>query len=112
MFIVRRPVEGMTPTGSDGKAGPMSDNNSLPDITDGVAEPSSTKMVVAIFSVGIIGLLGMFSTLFGWDSLPVISELIPMLDALGGSGIWYYLVGIIAGMAIILANALGEVLGD
>lgn len=63
-------------------------------------------------SVGLLGLLGMFSNIFGWDSIPVISEIIPLMDNLGGSGIWYYLIGILVGLSLIVANLIGGVLSD
>jgi hypothetical protein len=31
---------------------------------------------------------------------------------LGGSGIWYYLIGLLGGVAVIVSNLLGEVLLD
>jgi|TARA_B110000908_G_scaffold164153_1_gene211746 hypothetical protein len=62
--------------------------------------------------VGLIGLLALFSNVFGWDSLPLLSDLIPLIGNLGGSGIWYYLIGLLAGVAVIVSNLLGEVLLD
>ena len=42
--------------------------------------------------------------------MPVISEIIPFMESLGGSGIWYYLVGIFVGCGMIVANLIGGVL--
>ena len=90
----------------------MSGNALLPDVSEGVAEPAASRVIIAIFAVGLIGLLGMFSTIFGWDSLPVFNDIAPMLDSLGGSGIWYYLIGIMVMIGMIVANMIGEIISD
>tara|TARA_B000000441_G_C21539952_1_gene231047 strand:+ start:114 stop:386 length:273 start_codon:yes stop_codon:yes gene_type:complete len=84
----------------------------LPDVTQGNAEPAASRVLMAIFIVGLIGLLGMFSSIFGWDSIPVFSDLIPLLDSLGGSGIWYYILGILIMSGLIVSNIVGEILSD
>lgn len=90
----------------------MSDVEILPEVTQGVAEPEASRVVLAILGLGVLGLVGMFSVIFGWDGFPLLSELIPLFDALGSSGIWYYLVGIILGFAFLILNLLGEVFRD
>ena len=90
----------------------MSNNTVLPDISEGVAEPSSSRVIIVIMMVGLVGLLAMFSNIFGWDTLPVIGEIIPLMDNLGGSGIWYYLIGIMVGCGMIVAKRVGGVLSD
>jgi hypothetical protein len=90
----------------------MSGSALLPDVSEGVAEPPASKVFIAISVVGLIGLLGMFSTIFGWDSLPVFSDIAPMLESLGGSGIWYYLIGILLMVGMIVANMIGEIISN
>ena len=90
----------------------MVGNTLLPDVSEGVAEPAASRVVIAISIVGLIGLLGMFSTIFGWDSIPVFSDIAPMLDSLGGSGIWYYLLGIMIMIGLIIANMVGEIISS
>ena len=90
----------------------MTNSTILPDVSEGVAEPSASRVIIVIMCVGLIGLLAMFSNIFGWDSMPVIGEIIPLMDNLGGSGIWYYLIGILIGCGMIVANMLGGVLSD
>lgn len=90
----------------------MSDVEILPEVTQGVAEPEASRVVLAILGLGVLGLVGMFSVIFGWDGFPLLSELIPLFDALGSSGIWYYLIGIILGFAFLILNLLGEVFRD
>ena len=67
----------------------MTNNTILPDVSEGVAEPSSSKIVLVIIWIALLGLIAMFSNIFGWDNLPVIGEIIPFMDNLGGSAIWY-----------------------
>ena len=90
----------------------MTNNTILPDVSEGVAEPSASRVILVIMSIGLVGLIALFSNIFGWDNVPVISEIIPFMDNLGGSGIWYYLIGIIVGLGSIVANMLGGVLSD
>ena len=90
----------------------MSDIEILPEVTQGVAEPEASRVILAILGLGLLGLVGMFSVIFGWDGFPLLSELIPLFDALGSSGIWYYLVGIILGFSFMVLNLLGEVFRD
>ena len=90
----------------------MSDVEILPEVTQGVAEPEASRVILAILGLGLLGLVGMFSVIFGWDGFPLLSELIPLFDALGSSGIWYYLVGIILGFSFMVLNLLGEVFRD
>ena len=90
----------------------MTNNTILPDVSKGAAEPSASRVILVIMTVGLIGLIAMFSNLFGWDNIPVIGEIIPFMDNLGGSGIWYYLIGIFVGVGMIVSNIIGGVLSD
>mgnify|MGYP001591798445 FL=1 len=90
----------------------MTNNTILPDVSEGVAEPSSSKIVLAIIWTALLGLIAMFSNIFGWDNLPVIGEIIPFMDNLGGSAIWYYLIGILVGCGMMISNLIGGVLSD
>ena len=36
-------------------------------------------------------------------------DIVPFVGNLGGSGIWYYLVGLLIGIGIIVATLIGEV---
>ena len=90
----------------------MADVEILPDVTQGANEPDASRVVLAILGLGVLGLVGMFSVIFGWDGFPILSELVPLFDAIGSSGIWYYLIGILLGFALILMNIVGEVFQD
>ena len=42
----------------------------------------------------------------------VLGDLVPLLGNLGGSGIWYYLIGLIVGATAIVSTVIGEVLSE
>tara|TARA_B100000989_G_scaffold234871_1_gene181648 strand:+ start:11750 stop:12022 length:273 start_codon:yes stop_codon:yes gene_type:complete len=90
----------------------MANNTILPDMSEGVAEPSSARVILVIMIVGLVGMIAMFSNIFGWDNIPVIGEIVPFMENLGGSGIWYYLIGILVGLGMIVSNIIGGVLSD
>jgi len=88
----------------------MSSATTLPDVTVGTGEPSSSRVFLTLFSVALLGLLALFSNVFGWDNIPLLGELVPLIGNLGGSGIWYYLIGILIGVGAIVASLLSEVI--
>ncbi|MBA87940.1 MAG: hypothetical protein CMB16_01565 [Euryarchaeota archaeon] len=90
----------------------MANNTILPDVSEGVAEPSASRVIMVIMIVGLVGMIAMFSNIFGWDNIPVIGQIVPFMDNLGGSGIWYYLIGILVGIGMIISNIIGGVLSD
>ncbi|MAE79425.1 MAG: hypothetical protein DWC08_06050 [Candidatus Poseidoniales archaeon] len=90
----------------------MTNASTLPDVTVGTGEPSSSRVFLTLFSVTLLGLLALFSNVFGWDTIPLLGELVPLIGNLGGSGIWYYLIGILIGLGAIVASLLSEVIVD
>lgn len=88
----------------------MSASQIIHEATVGDAEPSMGRTVLALLGVGLLGMFALFANVFGWDAVPVLGELVPLLGNLGGSGIWYYLIGLMVGAAAIVASVLGEVL--
>ena len=88
----------------------MSNSTELPDAVIGTAEPSSSRIMLVLLSVVAIGMYGVFSTIFGWDNIPVIGDIVPLMSNLGGSGIWYYLLGFIIGIGAIVSTLAGEVI--
>ena len=60
----------------------------------------------------VLGLFALFSNVFGWDNIPLLGELVPLIGNLGGSGIWYYLIGLLIGIGAIVASLLAEVIVD
>jgi hypothetical protein len=69
-------------------------------------------VILTLFFVGLLGLYSLFANVFGWDNLPLLGELVPLVQNLGGSGIWYYLIGFIVGVGAIVATLVGEVLAE
>ena len=90
----------------------MSNSTALPDAVIGTAAPSSSRIILVLLSVVTIGMFGLFSTIFGWDNIPVVGDIVPLMANLGGSGIWYYLLGFIIGLGAIVSTLAGEVLAD
>jgi len=90
----------------------MTNATTLHDVTVGTGEPSSSRVFLTLFSVTLLGLLALFSNVFGWDTIPLLGELVPLIGNLGGSGIWYYLIGILIGLGAIVASLLSEVIVD
>ena len=87
----------------------MSNNAILPDTTVGTGQPTFGRVVLTLMFVGIIGLFALFANVFGWDSMPIIGDIVPFIGNLGGSGIWYYLIGFLVGIGTIVASFIGEV---
>ena len=105
------PVGGMTLWGHV-RVNHMTNTTSLPDVTVGTGEPASSRILLTLFAVGVIGMLALFSNVFGWDNIPLLGELVPLIGNLGGSGIWYYLIGFLVGLGAIVASLLTEVIVD
>lgn len=87
-------------------------NANLPDVTQGMAEPDASRVILTLIGVGLLGLMGLFTTVFGWDNFPLLSELIPLFETLGSGGIWYYILGIMIATFLMIADLIGEVLAD
>ena len=90
----------------------MSNSTSLPDTTVGTGEPTSSRIVLTLIFVGLMGLYSLFSNVFGWGNLPLLGEVVPLIGNLGGSGIWYYLIGFLVGVGASVATLVGEVLAE
>ena len=101
-------MDRLTPTGSTGEQ--MSNNTILPDTTVGTGQPTLGRVLLTLMFVGIIGLFALFANVFGWDSMPIIGDVVSFIGNLGGSGIWYYLIGFFIGIGIIVATFIGEVI--
>ena len=81
----------------------------LTDLTVGSGQPSMGRVALTLMFVGVFGLFALFANIFGWDSMPILGDIVPLVGNLGGSGIWYYLVGLLIGIGVIVATLIGEV---
>mgnify|MGYP005727717389 CR=1 FL=1 len=90
----------------------MTNSRALPDTTVGTGEPAASRSVLTLSFVGLLGLYSWFSNVFGWDNLPLLGELVPLVQNLGGSGRWDYLIGFLVGVGAIVATLVGEVLAE
>ena len=84
-------------------------NSILPDVTVGTGQPSMGRVALTLMFVGVFGLIALFANVFGWDTMTILGDIVPLICNLGGSGIWYYLVGILVGIGVIVATLIGEV---
>ena len=84
-------------------------NSILPDVTVGTGQPSMGRVALTLMFVGVFGLFALFANVFGWDAMPILGDIVPFIGNLGGSGIRYYLVGILVGIGVIVATLIGEV---
>ena len=75
-FMTAVPVGGMTLWGHV-RVNHMTNTTSLPDVTVGTGEPASSRILLTLFLVGVIGMLALFSNVFGWDNIPLLGELVP-----------------------------------
>ena len=62
----------------------MTNSRALPDTTIGTGEPTASRIVLTLFFVGLLGLYSLFSNVFGWDNLPLLGELVPLVQILEG----------------------------
>tara|TARA_B100001250_G_scaffold414358_1_gene452195 strand:- start:2544 stop:2813 length:270 start_codon:yes stop_codon:yes gene_type:complete len=85
-------------------------NSILPDVTVGSGQASLGRVVLTLMFVGVFGLFALFANVFGWDSMPILGDIVPLIGNLGGSGIWYYMIGFLVGIGVIVATLIGEVI--
>jgi len=110
--LYHRPASGEEcPYGASVGVG-MSKSSALPDTMVGTGEPTTSRGVLSLLFIGIFGLYSLFSNVFGWDNLPVLGDLVPLVENLGTGGIWYYLIGFLVGVGAIVATLVGEVLAE
>lgn len=86
----------------------------LLDVTDGAEEPAASRLLLTVMGVGFLGLLALFNALFSWQALPALENIDGFIGAItsGGSGIWFYLIALLAGLAVVVGRLVSEVLSD
>ena len=90
----------------------MSSEINLPDVIQGYEEPENSKVVLSLIGVGLLGIMVLFTVVFNWNDFPIVGEAVPFFDVVGTSGIWYYMIGIFIGFALIITSMMGEALRD
>ncbi len=88
------------------------DTSSLPEVTIGDDEPSSSRLLLLISTVAALGLLMLHNVLYPGQDLPVFGELVPLFGGLAHSGIWFFLIGTMVGFGLMIATLIGEVVED
>lgn len=74
------------------------------ELSPGVEEPAPSRVLMTVLAVGVLGFFLLFSVVFGWDGVPALEDLGGAEGT--GSGIWFYLAGIAAGLVPVGAAFL------
>ena len=96
----------------DGQGEDMTSTESahIPEVTLGDEEPSMSSLGLAFSLIVAVVFLLFFSVVFSWEALPALGSFASVFNTLTeDSGIWWYLIGIIGGGAMILMTWVGEV---
>jgi polyferredoxin len=90
----------------------MSKESNLPDVTLGDDEPAMARVLLVLSIIGAFALLILHGVLYPGDGIPAFGDIFSMFSELAGSGIWFFLIGIMIGFGLMIATVIGEVLED
>jgi len=90
----------------------MNPESILPDVTLGDDEPPMAKVMLVVSIIAALALLILHGVLFPGSEIPHLGDLVSLFGGLANSGIWFFLIGIIVGFAMMLANVLGGAVED
>ncbi|MDG1524845.1 MAG: hypothetical protein P8Q90_02090 [Candidatus Thalassarchaeaceae archaeon] len=90
----------------------MTVDSNLPDVTLGDDEPPMARVILAVSIVVAIALLILHGVLFPGSEIPAFGDVVSLFGGLANSGIWIFLIGIIAGFGMMVATVMGEALED
>lgn len=90
----------------------MSKESDLPDVTLGDDEPAMARVLLVLSIIGAFALLILHGVLYPGDGIPAFGDIFSMFSELAGSGIWFFLIGIMIGFGLMIATVIGEVLED
>jgi hypothetical protein len=90
----------------------MTTGSDLPDVTLGDDEPPMARVLLVLSMIGAFGLFILHGVLFPGQALPVFGDIFSLFGGLADSGIWFFLIPIFVGFAMMLATLVGEVLED
>tara|TARA_B100000949_G_C13955800_1_gene314824 strand:- start:33 stop:305 length:273 start_codon:yes stop_codon:yes gene_type:complete len=84
----------------------------LPEVTQGGEEPASSRVVLTLAGVAALAFMIMFSVLYPDQQFPGLGDILPLFSELGGSLIWFFILGVILGIGMLFATLLGELVAD
>jgi hypothetical protein len=90
----------------------MSKESNLPDVTLGDDEPAMARVLLVLSIIGAFALLILHGVLYPGDGIPAFGDIFSMFSELAGSGIWFFLIGIMIGFGMMIATVIGEALED
>ena len=65
----------------------------LPEVTQGGDEPASSRVILTLAGVAALAFL-------------------PLFSELGGSLIWFFILGVLLGVGMLFATLMGELVAD
>ena len=84
----------------------------LPEVTQGGEEPASSRVVLTLAGVAALAFMILFSVLYPDQQFPGLGVILPLFSELGGSLIWFFILGVILGIGMLFATLLGEMVAD
>ena len=84
----------------------------LPDVTEGDEDPASSRVVMTLAGVAVLAFMVMFSVLYPDAQYPGLGDILPLFSELGGSLIWFFILGVILGVGMLFATLMGELVAD
>ena len=80
----------------------------LPEVTQGGDEPASSRVILTLAGVAALAFMIMFSVLYPEQQFPGLGDILPLFSELGGSLIWFFILGVLLGFATLM----GELVAD
>lgn len=84
----------------------------LPEMMQGKEEPATARVILTLSAIGALAFVMLYSVLFPGHPFPGLGSVIPLFSELGDSVVWFFLLGIGLGMAMLVATLLGETIAD
>ena len=69
-------------------------------------------LLLVLSIIGAFALLILHGVLYPGDGIPAFGDIFSMFSELAGSGIWFFLIGIMIGFGLMIATVIGEALED
>tara|TARA_B100000945_G_C20427202_1_gene621259 strand:- start:3229 stop:3486 length:258 start_codon:yes stop_codon:yes gene_type:complete len=82
----------------------VSAEENIPDVIQGLGEPESSRVVLSILAVLVLGILAISTQAFN-----LFGDFTPFSGLFGTNSIWWFMLGIFVSIAIVLASIVGEV---
>ena len=81
--------------------------DNLPVVTQGLAEPDSSRVVLVLVGAIVLGILAISTQVFS-----LFGDFSPFSNLVGSGAIWWFMLGIFIGFGGLIASTVGEVLRE